>query len=182
MAELATLARPYARAAFDAAREVGDDGLDRWSRMLAILAAVLEEDAVAEAVVSPERTPEGKAGMIIEVLGDDLDEQGRNLVRLLAENRRLELAPEIAPLFEELKDEYQRTLEVEIVSAREISKKDLKTLSDKLAARFDKKIELSSRIDPALLGGAVIRAGDEVIDGSIRGRLDRLADTLRARV
>ncbi|MEE4298400.1 MAG: F0F1 ATP synthase subunit delta [Pseudomonadales bacterium] len=182
MAELATLARPYARAAFEAAREDGDDGLDRWSRMLALLAAAVEQEAVADAIVSPSRTPEGKAQMIVDLLGDDLSDKGRNLVRLLAENKRLELTPEIAPLYEELKDAFLRTLEVEVVSAREISQADLDALSEKLAARFDKQIALTSRIDPSLLGGAVIRAGDEVIDGSIRGRLDRLADTLRARV
>lgn len=182
MAELATLARPYARAAFEAAREDGDDGLDRWSRMLALLAAAVEQEVVADAIVSPSRTPEGKARMLVDLLEDDLNEKGRNLVRLLADNKRLELMPEIAPLYEELKDAFLRTLEVEVVSAREVSKADLDALSEKLSARFDKQIALTSRIDPSLLGGAVIRAGDEVIDGSIRGRLDRLADTLRARV
>jgi F-type H+-transporting ATPase subunit delta len=181
MAELATLARPYARAAFEVAREDGDDGLDRWSRMLALLAGAVEEASIADALASPARTPEGKARMLVDLLGDDLSEKVVNLVRLLADNKRLELLPEIAPIYEDLKDEHQRTLEVEVVSAREIGEADLETLSDKLAARFDKKIALTSRIDPSLLGGAVIRAGDTVIDGSIRGRLDRLADTLRAR-
>lgn len=182
MAELATLARPYARAAFEAARDDGDDGLDRWSRMLALLAAAVEQEAVADAIVSPARTPEGKAQMIVDLLGGDLNEKGRNLVRLLADNKRLELTPEIAPLYEDLKDAFLRTLEVEVVSAREISDADLDALAAKLAARYEKEVALTSRIDPSLLGGAVIRAGDEVIDGSIRGRLDRLADTLRARV
>ena len=182
MAELATLARPYARAAFEAAREDGDDGLDRWSRMLALLAAAVEEESVADAIVSPSRTPEGKAQMLVELLGEELSDKGRNLVRLLADNKRLELTPEIAPLYEELKDAFLRTLEVEVVSARRINKADLESLQKKLAARYEKEIVLTSRIDKRLLGGAVIRAGDEVIDGSIRGRLDRLADTLRARV
>ena len=182
MAELATMARPYARAAFEAARDDGDDGLDRWSRMLAVLAAAVAEDSVADAIISPARTAEGKAAMLIDLLGDELNEKGRNLVRLLAENKRLELAGEIAAQYEELKDEFLRTLEVEVVSAREISDADLAALSEKLAARFGTTIALTSRIDPSLLGGAVIRAGDTVIDGSIRGRLDRMADSLRARV
>ena len=100
----------------------------------------------------------------------------------MAENKRLELAGEVSGQYEDLKDAFLRTLEVEVISAREISEADLTTLSEKLAARFDKQIALTSRIDPSLLGGAVIRAGDTVIDGSIRGRLDRLADTLRDRV
>ncbi len=182
MAELATMARPYARAAFEAAREDGDDGLDRWSRMLAVLAGAVAEESVADAIISPARTAEGKARMIIDLLGDELSEKGRNLVHLLAENKRLELAGEMAEQYEVLKDEFLRTLEVEVVSAREISEADLAALSDKLAARFETAISLTSRIDPSLLGGAVIRAGDEVIDGSIRGRLERMADTLRARV
>lgn len=182
MAELATLARPYARAAFEAAREDGDDGLDRWSRMLALLAEAVDQEVVADAIVSPSRTPEGKAQMLVDLLGEDLSDKGRNLVHLLADNKRLELAPEIAPIYEDLKDAFLRTLEVEVVSARAVSKADMKALSEKLAERFDKKIALTSRIDKTLLGGAIIRAGDEVIDGSIRGRLDRLADTLRARV
>jgi F-type H+-transporting ATPase subunit delta len=182
MAELATMARPYARAAFEAARDDGDDGLDRWSRMLAVLAAAVAEESVADAIISPSRTAAGKAAMIVELLGDELNEKGRNLVRLLAENKRLELASELVEQYEELKDRFLRTLDVEVISAREISAEDLAALSAKLAARFDKEIALTSRIDPSLLGGAVIRAGDEVIDGSVRGRLDRMAETLRARV
>ncbi|MCH2099391.1 MAG: F0F1 ATP synthase subunit delta [Pseudomonadales bacterium] len=182
MAELATLARPYARAAFEAAREDGDDGLDRWSRLLALLGGAVADEAVADAIAAPGLTAQGKAQLIVDLIGEELGPKGTNLVRLMAENKRLELAGEVSGQYEDLKDAFLRTLEVEVISAREISEADLTTLSEKLAARFDKQIALTSRIDPSLLGGAVIRAGDTVIDGSIRGRLDRLADTLRDRV
>lgn len=179
MAEFATLARPYARAAFEAAREAGDDGLDRWSRMLAWLAAATETEALAQELSSPARSPEGKALLLTEVAGDALDDQGRKLVRVLAGNRRLALLPEIATQYEALKDEAQRTLEVEVVTARALSEAELEQLRAGLARRFAKEIALESRVDGGLLGGAVIHAGDTIIDGSIRGRLDRLADSLR---
>jgi F-type H+-transporting ATPase subunit delta len=181
MAEIATLARPYARAAFEAARDAGDDGLARWSRMLALLGGAVDDEALAEELVAPTRTPESKASMLVDLLGDELDDGARNLVRVLASNKRLELLAEVSVQFEALKDVSERTLEVEVVSALELSDDDLAKLRDGLARRFDKQIELTSRIDAALLGGAVIRAGDTIIDGSIRGRLDRLAETLRAR-
>jgi len=181
MAELATMARPYARAAFEAALADGDDGLDRWSRMLALLAEAGGTPALAQELGSPALTNDGKASLLVELLGDEISDKGGNLVRLMASNKRLPLLGDLAAQFEELKDIHLRTLEVEVVSARKLTAKQLKTLRDKLAARFDKTIELSNRTDSTLLGGAVIRAGDMVIDGSIRGRLDRLADTLRAR-
>ena len=182
MAELATMARPYARAAFEAAREDGDDGLDRWSGMLALLGGAVEAPELKRQLASPSLTAAGKAQLLIDLLGDDLSEKGRNLVHLLAENKRLELAADIAEQYEELKDEFLKTLEVEVVSAKRLTKKDLDTLREKLAARFDKQVELTSRVDKTLLGGALIRAGDTVIDGSIRGRLDRLEETLKARL
>ena len=179
MAEIATLARPYARAAFESAREDGDDGLGRWSYMLGYLAVAVANPGLAAELASPSRSPEDKAGLLVELAGDALTDQGGNLIRVLAENKRLQLLGEIAEQFEALKDEFERRLEVEVVSARELTDADLQHLRDGLAKRFDKKIELSSRIDPDLLGGAVIQAGDTIIDGSVRGRLAKLAEGLR---
>lgn len=181
MAEFATLARPYARAAFEAARAAGDDGLERWSGMLALLGALVSDETVAAELSSPSRSPEAKAAMLVDLAGDALDDRGRNLVGVLAHNNRLEVLDQIAVQFEARKDEFERTLEVEVVSARELTDADLTKLREGLARRFDKQVDLTSRIDATLLGGAIIRAGDTVIDGSIRGRLDKLAETLRAR-
>lgn len=178
-AEIATLARPYARAAFEAARAQGDDGLEKFSTMLGWLAAAVGTSSLATELESPSRSPEGKAELLISLAGDALSEQGRNLIRVMAKNKRLELLGEVAAQFEELKDAFERTLEVEVVSARALGDAELEQLRERLAARFDKRIELSSRVDGTLLGGAVIRAGDTIIDGSIRGRLDKLAETLR---
>ncbi|HSG88407.1 MAG TPA: F0F1 ATP synthase subunit delta [Pseudomonadales bacterium] len=180
MAEFATLARPYARAAFETARADGDDGLSRFADMLAFLAAAAGTPELAEELSSPSRSPDGKAELLVSLAGDALSDKGQNLVRVLAENKRLELLGEIHAQFEALKDEFERTLEVEVISARALDDAALSGLGDRLAARFDKQITLSSRVDATLLGGAVIRAGDMIIDGSIRGRLDKLAETLRA--
>lgn len=179
MAELATLARPYARAAFDAAREDGDDGLARWSEMLAFLAGALGIGEVATKLAAPDRTDEGKAQMLIELCGEQINPRGGNFVHVLAANKRLALLPEIADQFEDLRAEHERTLEVEIVSARALSEADAAKLREKLAGRFQREIDLTNSVDASLLGGAIIRAGDTVIDGSIRGRLSKLADNLR---
>ncbi|MEE4360942.1 MAG: F0F1 ATP synthase subunit delta [Pseudomonadales bacterium] len=180
MAEIATLARPYARAAFEAAREDGDDGLTRWSRMLALLRAVTGNDALARELEAPSRSVDARAQLLIDVLGDEISDKVRNLLRVLAANKRLELLGEIALQYEALKDAFERTLEVEVVTARPLSDDDAERLRSGLAKRFDKQVALSSRVDASLLGGAVIHAGDTVIDGSVRGRLQKLADTLRA--
>lgn len=177
--EIATLARPYARAAFDVARAQGDDGLEQFSAMLGWLAAAVATPALAAELASPSRSPEGKAELLISLAGDALSEQGRNLIHVMATNKRLEILDEVAGQFEQMKDAFERTLEVEVVSARALGDAELAQLRERLAARFDKRIELSSRVDDTLLGGAVIRAGDTIIDGSIRGRLDKLAETLR---
>lgn len=178
-AEIATLARPYARGAFEAARAAGDDGPGQFSAMLAYLASAVATPVLAAELASPSRSPEGKAELLIGLAEDALSEQGRNLIRVMAANKRLALIGEVAAQFEDLKDAFERTLEVEVVSARELDDAELGQLRERLSARFDKRIELSSRVDATLLGGAVIRAGDTIIDGSIRGRLDKLAETLR---
>lgn len=179
MAEFATLARPYARAAFETAREEGEDGLARWSGMLGFLAAAVATEELAQELAAPSRSPEGKAALVTEIAGDQLGEHGARLVRVLAENGRLPLLGAVAEEFEALKDQHERTLEVEVVSARQVGDSELEALRAGLARRFDKQVALTSRVDSTLIGGAVIKAGDTVIDGSIRGRLARLAHTLK---
>jgi F-type H+-transporting ATPase subunit delta len=177
MAELATLARPYANAIFDLAH--GGKVLERWSRALTQLAAVSEESAVRRMIEAPDLTAEVKAGKVIELLGDELDVHGRNLVRLLARNKRLGLLGEIREQFEHRKAEAEKVLDVEVVSAFELTTEQSERLRDVLQRRFSKEINLSGRVDPDVIGGVVIRAGDTVIDGSIRGRLGKLAETLQ---
>lgn len=177
MAELATLARPYANAVFDLARS--GKALDGWSRALTLLAAAAEAPAIRRLIDAPDLSAEVKAAKLIEVLGDELDDRGRNLVRLLARNKRLDLLQEIREQFEARKAEAEKMLDVEVVSAFELTAEQSERLRDVLQRRFSKEINLSGRVDPDVIGGVVIRAGDTVIDGSIRGRLGKLAETLQ---
>lgn len=178
MAELATLARPYANAVFSIAKS-GGDGLDRWSRMLGLLAAAVGEAAVQSVIDAPEVSAEAKAFRLCELGAEELNDRARNFVGLLAANHRLDLLPEIARQFEQLKDLEEEILDVEIVSAFELDDSDASSLKDLLAKHFQREVVITSDVDAALIGGAVIRAGDTVIDASVRGRLHRLADTLR---
>jgi F-type H+-transporting ATPase subunit delta len=177
MAELATLARPYANAVFELAK--GDRSLEQWSRMLAFLTAAVENPKVRRLVDSPELSTEVKARRVIDICGDELNDRARNLVTLLARNKRLEVLGELQAQFEERKAEEESVLEVEIVTAYELSQAQSDKLREALQRRFDKEVSISGRVDESVIGGAVIRAGDTVIDASLRGRLDKLAETLQ---
>lgn len=176
MAETATLARPYAGAAFDIAR--GADRLDQWSRWLAGLAAAAAEDEVRQLIASPALPGPAKAHQIIDLLGDELGMDARRFVYVLADNKRLDIMAEIASQFEALKAAAERTLDVEIVSAVELTEGQLEGFVSGLTERFGQEIEVETRVDEAVVGGAVIRAGDTVIDGSVRGRIAKLTEAL----
>jgi F-type H+-transporting ATPase subunit delta len=177
MAELATLARPYANALFDLAK--ADKSLEQWSRMLAYLAAAASADKVRQLLESPDLAAELKAQRLIDLCGEELSDRAKNTVRLLARNKRLGIIGEIRAQFEERKAEEERILEVEVVSAYELTAEQSNKLREALQRKFDREVNLTGRVDPHVLGGAIIRAGDTVIDGSIRGRLDKLAESLQ---
>ncbi len=177
MAELATLARPYAKAAFDLARSA--DRLDRWSRMLGLLSAAAETREAKALIGTPALPSEAKAHRLIDIVRDDLDDVGRRFVLVLADNKRLELLPEIAAQFESRKAEAERVLDVEIASAVGLSDAQMNDYAKALERRFSQQVNVSVAVDPSLVGGAVIRAGDTVIDGSVRGRLTRLVESLQ---
>ena len=177
MAETATLARPYANAVFDLARSAGR--LTEWSPMLALLARAVETDQVRELVAAPSFAPAVKAHRLIDVVREDIDDRCRRFVNVLADNHRLELLPEIAAQFEALKAEAERTLDVEITAAVELTDQQVASYAQALRQRFDQDVNVSVDIDPGLVGGAIVRAGDTVIDGSVRGRLTRLVESLQ---
>jgi F-type H+-transporting ATPase subunit delta len=177
MAELATLARPYANALFDVAKS--EQALEPWSRMLAYLAAVAGADKVRQLLDSPDLPNEVKAQRLIDLCGEELSDRAKNTVRLLAQNKRLGIIGEIREQFEVRKAEEEKILEVEVISAYELTNEQSDKLRDALRRKFDREVNLTGRVDPNVLGGAIIRAGDTVIDGSIRGRLDKLAETLQ---
>lgn len=178
MAELATLARPYARAAFDQADQ--DGALQEWLESLQLLGAVSQQDKIRQLYNSPTTTAAQQSQVMIEVCGDKLGAKAQNLVRLLAENGRLSLLPEVARQFEQLKSNRERTVEVEIASAFDIDAETEKKLAAALQKKLDREVTVNSSVDKELLGGVVIRAGDVVIDGSIRGKLGKLSEVIGA--
>jgi F-type H+-transporting ATPase subunit delta len=176
MAELTTIARPYASAAFELAKE--QKQFDRWSEMLAFMAPVAHDGTMRAVLDSPRLTEEQAAELFISVCEERIDDQGRNFVMLLAKNGRLGLLPEITALFEFMRREAEGKIDAEVVSAQEISKAQIEAIAKALKARLGREVNLTTRTDENLLGGAVIHAGDLVIDGSIRGGLNRLSTAL----
>ena len=177
MAERKTLARPYAEAVFQMAKE--HKQLDQWSGMLKGAAMIAADAAVVEVASNPLVEREKVVELFSGVLGKTLDKDGTNFIRLLLENRRLLLLPEISALFESYKSDEQGTVEAEVVSAFPLDDAQSKAIRDGLKKRLGREINLVSRTDKNLIGGAVIRAGDLVIDGSIRGYLDELSVQLQ---
>ena len=176
MAEAITIARPYAQAVFNLASK--QHRLREWSDMLSLLAGIADDPAMSELIDSPRLTEARLAGLFIEIGADLLDEKGRNFVRLLADNRRLDLLPEIAALFEIQRREAEGVIKAELVTAFPASEAQQALIIESLRKRLDRDVELSCTTDATLLGGAIIRAGDLVIDGSVRGKLERLGSTL----
>ena len=178
MAELSTLARPYAKAAFEFAADAGD--LQGWSKSLATAGAVAEQSAVVKFLSSPNATAAQQAAAVIDICGDAISVTGQNFIAILSENRRLQLLPQISRQFEIMKANREKAIDVDVVSAYELDAGQQQKLSDALGAKLERNINMQVSFDKSLLGGAVIRAGDTVIDGSIRGRLAKLAESLNS--
>jgi len=176
MAELATIARPYANAVFELAKR--DDALADWSRMLEVLTATTGYEPVIRLLDSPDLPATSKAFRLAEVCGDELDDRGKKFLQSLAEHDRLGLIGEVREQFEALRAEELKSLDVEVVSAFPLSDAQSDALKQALSNKFGKEIAIESRVDQGLIGGAVIRAGDMVIDGSVRGKLQKLAENL----
>ena len=178
MADKSTIARPYAKAAFEEARDRKQ--LGPWSDALRTSAAVVGDARVEALLGNPRVTPEELAALVIEIAGPQLGEEGRNFVRTLADNRRLALLPEISTLFDELKSEAEGIVDVTVTSAAPLEDSQQRKLAAALERRLGRSVRLQCATDPALIGGAVLRAGDLVIDGSLRARLERIAYELTA--
>lgn len=178
MAELITVARPYAKAVFAEAGE--KSALDAWSDDLAILAAYAADADMAKVLVHPSLTAEQKIQALTDVCGDKLNEAAKNLVAVLAENKRLALLPEIAELYEEMKAQLQNTVDVVVTSAMELTSGQAEKLAAALKAKLQCDVRLTSEVDESLIGGAIIRAGDLVIDGSVIGKLSKLAEAMKS--
>ncbi|MBV1960555.1 MAG: F0F1 ATP synthase subunit delta [Immundisolibacteraceae bacterium] len=176
MAERSTIARPYANAAFRYARAGGQQ--QQWSEMLANCVAIAADGQVRPLLGNP-RVPSGSVSTLMaEIAAADVDE-GSNFLRLLDDEGRLGLLPEIAELFEQLRQAEENSVDVLIESAQAIGTPQLELIQKSLARRLQCEVAVSVELDESLLGGAVIRMGDQVIDGSVRGRLQQLAATLQ---
>ena len=176
MIEPTTLARPYARAAFEHARAAGD--LAAWQTALSELAAISAEPKVAAAMRDPSQTAAQRAATLSGLAGDAAPLAVANLLSIMADNGRLSLLPEVAMLFDQLKQAVESTVAVHVTSAYPLSDAETQQLADTMQEKLARSITLTSETDPSLLGGALIRADDLVIDGSVRGRLNKLAGTL----
>ena len=173
MSQALTLARPYARAAFALARDGG--AYAPWSQALAFAARVAADPQVVDLLGSPKLT---HADAVSLLAIDGASDQVRNFLALLADNRRLALLPEIAGLFEELRTEAERVVKARITSATALGDGDLAGIKAALKKRFGREVEIETAVDASLIGGAVIDAGDVVIDGSLKGKLGRLQSAL----
>ena len=176
MIEPTTLARPYARAAFEHARAAGD--LAAWQAALSELAAITAEPKVAAVMRDPNQTAAQRAATLSGLAGDAAPLAVANLLSIMADNGRLSLLPEVAMLFDQLKQAVESTVAVHVTSAYPLSDAETQQLADTMQEKLARSITLTSETDPSLLGGALIRADDLVIDGSVRGRLNKLAGTL----
>lgn len=178
MAELTTLARPYAKAAFEYARD--HNSLDQWSEQLAMVAAVSTQEALQKVLSNPSRTAEQQVAVLVDVCDDQMAAPLRNFLSVVADNKRLPLLPQIAGLFANFKANHEKSVDVEVVSAFELEDEVTRKLSDALSRKLERTVNVRSTTDASLLGGVLIRAGDLVIDGSVRGRLNKLAAAMNS--
>jgi F-type H+-transporting ATPase subunit delta len=176
MAERATIARPYAKAAFEFARDA--HALPQWSAGLKLAAQIVADPRVAYFVKDPARSIEDVVELIAGTAGDQLDAGMRNFLAVLAENRRTLLLPEISARYEAERAEVENTVDAEVISAVALDAAQKDKLQRALGARLKRQVRMVNTVDASLMGGAVVRAGDLVIDGSIKGRLQQLAGEL----
>jgi len=176
MSSLTTLARPYAKAAFELAQT--DSNLAGWDDLLGAVAAATADEGMADWLESPQSTASKAVEIITSVIGGDVDARFLGFLNVLADNDRLSLSAEIARLFGILRQDAEKRLQVRVVSAVTLDDGQVERIKAALAKRFDRDITLQNDVDPGVLGGAIIYAGDQVIDGSLVGRLNRLEASL----
>ncbi|MGQ0654906.1 MAG: F0F1 ATP synthase subunit delta [Betaproteobacteria bacterium] len=177
MAEPSTVARPYAEAAFKLADGAG--ALAKWSGMLAALAQVAADARVRAAIADPNLSDAKRAGLFISILAGRLDAQAENFLRVLAENDRLALLPEIRAQFEALKDQREGVVEAEVLSAFELGEDQVADLVARLERKTGRKVRARVSVERELIGGIKVVLGDKVIDGSARAQLARLETALK---
>ena len=175
MAELTTIARPYAKAAFDYAIE--NKSVDSWAEMLEFAGEVASHQDISP-MLHGAMAPKQLAEFFIGICGEQINVHGQNLIKVMAENGRLEVLPAVAELYAEFQNEWAKEVEADVISATELSTEKQATIAASLEKRLARKVKLNCSIDASLVAGVIIKAGDLVIDGSVRGKLSRLNNDL----
>lgn len=176
MAELTTVARPYAQAAFKIAQEQGQ--IKQWSEFLGFLAMVVADQRMKKLLQNPKIETSKSVALLLDLCGDKASANATNFVKLLAENSRMLLVPEIAVLYEHYRSQAESTVQAQMFSAFPVTDTQRQSVIASLEKRLARKVELECIVDASLMGGVVIRAGDLVIDGSVRGKLTRMVNAL----
>lgn len=177
MSELTTIARPYAKAAFDFAVETS--AIDHWLAMLAFTAEVSRNQTMHD-YLSGGASVEQATELFLQVCGEQIDSQGQNFIKVMAENKRLVVLPQVFEQFSALKAEFEKQITVSVTSATALSAEQESSLSAALEKRLARKVKLDCVIDESVVSGVIIKADDMVIDGSVRGKLDRLASVMQS--
>jgi F-type H+-transporting ATPase subunit delta len=178
MAEAITVARPYAEAVYKLA--IANDSLAQWSKMLQLAAAIAEDAQMKPLIGNPVISAKQLGELFLEIGRNKFNTEARNLVMLLTENKRVTVLSQISQLFEQLKAQHEGVLEARIVSAFALESKQLKKLIDVLEQKFKRKIEAQVSVDPELIGGIKVEVGDEILDASVRGKLEAMAVALKS--
>ena len=173
MQENITIARPYARAAFEQAS--ADSELASWSTLLGLLGQIVADPLMRSIIKNPKISHAQLTNILLDICGSDLNDERRHFVRILVESGRLAVAKQISTLYEELKAEAEGIAGVEVISAFPLEDSQREQIKKIMTKRLGKKIEVTTHVDQSLIGGAIIRAGDSVIDASLKGRLQQLS-------
>jgi len=177
MSDLTTIARPYAKAAFDFAVEA--NAIESWLEQLTFAAEVSQDNTI-QTYLSGGVSVEQATTLFLNVCGEQVESKGQNFLKLLAENHRLLALPQILEQFCELKAEHEQTVNVDVTSAVKLKAAETKTLSTALEKRLARKVKLNCKVDKNIISGLIIQAGDMVIDGSVQGKLNRLSQSLQS--
>ncbi len=176
MAEYTTSARPYARAVYALATE--SSAVESWGDALALMASVVSDASMQDLIDEPQLGKDQKAELMLKILSDKLNPQQQNLVRLMAENGRLRALPEVAHQFEIYRAEAEGKVEAEVISAFDLTSEQEQAITDMLKSKLGRDVSITTRTDESLIGGVVIKAGDTIIDGSMKSQLESLAISL----
>lgn len=178
MAEAITVARPYAEAVFKLA--VAGKSLSQWSKILKLAAEIAENERIRSLIGNPLISVKQLSELMLEIGGRKFNQEARNLITLMIENKRVQVLPQVSFLFEQLKANHEGALDANIISAFELEDEQLSKLVSELEQKFKRKIEAKVSVDSDLIGGIKVEIGDEVLDASVRGKLEAMAIALKS--